>query len=358
MVSGVEPAPAPAERAAAAVPDRPLASLFVTGFNQADTIREALEAALAQTWRPLDLLFSDDASEDATFEIMREVAERHQGREAEGLSVRVRRSAVNGGLVDNVNRAVAACRGELIAMSGGDDVSEPHRVETLMRAWLDSGRRAHLLHSDAAVIDARGAVVGARPANAAVLAARRPRDFMALDRCVLGAVMAWSREMFEIFGPMPPEATNEDQVITLRGAFLGPVIHVPEALVRWRTGGASWAGPDMLRHPFGPRLKFAHWRAGGARAALVDLARAPIDAEEAAAVRAEAERVAAHVGLEAELGRRPWPGRLALAPRALALALRARSRRPAVLLLKHLLRGPYARWWEARHGAPRAGDPA
>lgn len=337
-------------------PERPLVTFFVTGFNQSDTIDAAMDGALAQTWRPLEVIFSDDASADDTLARMQAKAAAHQGS-GDGLSVRVLQAGRNGGIAAHVNRVMAQARGELAVMAGGDDVSEPQRAARLVELWLASGRRAHLLHSDARVIDASGAPVLRRPPPD-LLAARRPRDVLALERNVLGAVMAWSREMFEIFGPLPAAAAAEDQPITYRGAFLGPIAYAPEPLVRWRTGGVSWAAPGLLQHPFGPRLRFARWQAGGALCALADLAHAPLDPEEAAACRAIARAKAARFGLEATLGGASWPGRAALAPRAMALAARERRPWPLTLLAKHLLRGPYGRWWERRYGIRLEGPRA
>ena len=352
MVSGVEPSPASAERAAAAVPDRPLASLFVTGFNQADTIREALEAALAQTWRPLDLLFSDDASEDGTFEIMREVAERHQGREAEGLSVRVRRSTVNGGIIDNVNRVMEAAQGELIVMAGGDDVSAPHRVVRLVEAWEGSGRGAHLLHSAAAVIDVGGRPTGARrSAHPALLAARSPAEVLASPRTALGATMAWTRALFDRFGPLPREALVEDPLLTLRASLLGPIVYVDEPLVSWREGGVSWTPPRVSARErlYGAPLRLARWRSAACRAFLKDLER--LGGPDRDAARDLASAQADHLGLQVDLADAGRIGRLALLPRALAAALRTGSSRPAKLALQYLFDAPYMRLRDGRGGA-------
>lgn len=359
MVSGVEPSPDSAERAARAVPDRPLASLFVTGYNQADTIREALEGALAQTWRPLDLLFSDDASSDATFDIMREVAERHQGREDEGLSVRVRRSARNGGLVDHVNRATAVCRGGLIAMAGGDDISRPDRVARLVEAWEASGPpggRALLLHSAAEVIDEAGRPIGRRGTREALLGQVSAAQVMRTEAAALGAAMAWDRRLFDIFGPIPASTPNEDILLTFRATMLGPVIFVDDTLIRWRAGGISWTTPETMMQPFGKRLRFVRLRAGAHRAALEDLARVEVP-DRATLVEIARERARLH-GFEEGLIDAPWLARLAAGPRAFSLAMEMGTTYFPRVWLRHLFRGPYRVWWAWRTRRTRIAEAA
>lgn len=45
-------------------------SFVVLAYNQQDSIAEAMRAALAQDYPPIEVLISDDCSTDCTFEIM------------------------------------------------------------------------------------------------------------------------------------------------------------------------------------------------------------------------------------------------------------------------------------------------
>ena len=46
---------------------RPLVSMLVIAYNQAQQIGDAVRSALAQTYEPLEIIVSDDASSDATY---------------------------------------------------------------------------------------------------------------------------------------------------------------------------------------------------------------------------------------------------------------------------------------------------
>ena len=52
--------------------ERPLVSMTVICYRAERFVREAIEGALAQTYSPLEIIISDDASSDRTFEIIQE----------------------------------------------------------------------------------------------------------------------------------------------------------------------------------------------------------------------------------------------------------------------------------------------
>ena len=227
--------------AASGMGDRPLASLLVLGFNQERHTRAVVEAAFAQTYRPLEIVLSDDGSADRTFEIMREMAEGYRGPHRVVLS----RNEPNRGIVGNVNRMMELSRGALVVKNDGDDLSEPRRVERLVEAWEAGGRRDHLLVSDAVRIDEEG-----RPAGELRLAEPGPLSMRALfaeptpwavvsrNLFALGASMAWTRAVFDRFGPIDERAVVEDSVIPFRATVLGGVAHVEGAA--WCA--TAWAG--------------------------------------------------------------------------------------------------------------------
>ncbi len=91
-------------------------------YNHELFVREALESVLAQHYPNLEVVVSDDASADRTPEILREYAARYPD------VVRIRLGATNVGIVSNSNRALAACTGEYIAWTAGDDVMLPGKL--------------------------------------------------------------------------------------------------------------------------------------------------------------------------------------------------------------------------------------
>lgn len=198
-------------------------------------MRAAVEAALAQTWTPLQVILSDDGSTDRTYAIMEELAAAYDGRH----KIHLNRNQHNLGIGGHVNRVMELAQGDLVVAAAGDDISVPHRTATITAAWLASGRRAMSLHSAVIEMDGEGQLGVVRPfmdpeaLNDAAGVARRGIG-------LLGASHAWAREVFVRFGPLMHAVVNEDKVIPFRSAMLGEVAYITEPLVHYRVGQSTW----------------------------------------------------------------------------------------------------------------------
>src|SRR5215813_7917677 len=122
---------------------RPLLTFAIAALNQERFIREAVEAAFAQTYSPLEIILSDDCSEDRTFEIMCEMARDYRGPHRIVLNRNPVRRSIGG----HINRILEVSKGELILAAAGDDVSLPHRAQATYEGWEASGRKPTSIHA-------------------------------------------------------------------------------------------------------------------------------------------------------------------------------------------------------------------
>ena len=97
----------------------PRVSVLMTTYNGADFIARSIDSVLAQTWQDFELLVVDDASTDATPDIL------HACRDPR---LRIVRHEQNRGIVAARNAAFAAASGEFIAALDHDDLSHPERL--------------------------------------------------------------------------------------------------------------------------------------------------------------------------------------------------------------------------------------
>src|SRR5712672_4304281 len=104
---------------------KPLLTFALAALNQERFIREAVEAAFAQTYSPLEIILSDDCSEDRTFEIMCEMAKAYRGPHRIVLNRNPVRRSIGG----HINRIMEVSQGELILAAAGDDISLPRRTQ-------------------------------------------------------------------------------------------------------------------------------------------------------------------------------------------------------------------------------------
>jgi alpha-1,3-rhamnosyltransferase len=102
---------------------RPLVSVVVLTYNQHDLVTETLDSIAAQSHPAVEIVVSDDHSTDRTIDVVRE-----WGRRNPEARLVVVSSEVNTGTSANINRGVAASRGEWIKILAGDDLLVPHAI--------------------------------------------------------------------------------------------------------------------------------------------------------------------------------------------------------------------------------------
>ena len=212
----------------------PRASLLLLAYNQERFIEAAARSCLDQEGEPLEIVFSDDASSDASYEILRRVAAEYRGPHR----VVVRRNETNLGITGHYNRLLDASCGKLLITAAGDDTSHRERAARLLAAWDATDRRADLIASHLVDVDAAGVEHGVLKvddlaASGGVDGWLRHRPF------IIGAGHAFTRRMMKTFGPLDPAMHHEDQVMLFRALALGGAVTVDAPLVRYRRGGAS-----------------------------------------------------------------------------------------------------------------------
>ena len=114
-----------------AVTGGPLISVIMPAWNAEKTLRAAADSILAQSWRNLELLIMDDASEDGTWGVMQEIAARDS-------RVKIFRNKINVGPYVAKNIAVTMAQGEWITGHDADDWAHPQRLEHHMKEILTS----------------------------------------------------------------------------------------------------------------------------------------------------------------------------------------------------------------------------
>ena len=199
--------------------NKPLVSLCITCYNQAEYIRESVQSAFEQTYSPLEIVISDDCSTDGTDKIIEEMIAIYNGPH----KVLFNRNETNLYVCKNYEKAFRLAHGELLITGAGDDISLPNRVERIVKAWLDSGREATYITHAFIAIDKNGHE----------LYTGGPWEV----RTQLGATTAYSSNIVKLFGDIPftPDI-YEDGIFSLRAFALGSVVSLREPLSKWRIG--------------------------------------------------------------------------------------------------------------------------
>jgi glycosyltransferase involved in cell wall biosynthesis len=218
-------------------------SLRVTALvpchNAANFLGETLAALAAQSWSDLEILIGDDASGDATPEIIAAFAARHP-------QCRVIRQRRNLGWRQHLNLLMAEAGGEAMFFAFHDDLVAPDYAESLARALL-ADPAAILAFSDMTVEELDGSVSAERFTRF-----DRPGSAFSRGRIMAGFPPGWwvpNRGLFRAaafrqLGGIPGHAAGQfsaDWLWLLKLALHGPFVRVPRPLAfkRYRPGSVT-----------------------------------------------------------------------------------------------------------------------
>lgn len=129
-------------------------TVLVPTFNHAQFIEDALRSVLSQDHPDFTIVVGDDASTDATADIVEEVARDHPDR------VRLLRSRTNSGIAHNFNRLLGCVDGEFFAWLGGDDLMLPGKLSRQAELLQSRPEAAGSVHDAEVFESGSGRVLG------------------------------------------------------------------------------------------------------------------------------------------------------------------------------------------------------
>ncbi len=214
----------------------PLVSLIICCHNRADLLPQTLESALAQHYRPVEIIVLDDGSEDGTEVLMKGYGDRIRYHRQPNQGIAVARS-----------NACRLAKGEYITFLDDDDLIPPNRIEWLLEA-LNRHPKAVFSVGDLEYIDEFGRPTGRRWLPENYYGTQEPILFEKGDEAVLWPRVAalphttlFRRVDGEAIGWFDPRyrTAGEDKDFYARLGKLGPVVYVPKVVSLYRQGHHS-----------------------------------------------------------------------------------------------------------------------
>lgn len=249
-----------------------LATFALMSFNQEAFIEKALEAALAQTYQPLEIIVSDDCSTDESATRIRRIVDAYTGPHSVVVNVNKR----NLGIGQHVNLIARMARGRILILAGGDDVSAPDRAAQVMDRWGSSCPRPSAVFCAARLISREGALTGR---IVPVIARSRSTEelilFKGLRRTLaLGACGAYDLDLFKSFGDLDTDLPIEDIPLLIRASMSNGVSYLDQDLVDYRQNSSVWkpvrTGAESRADRSRRRLAYTEARLKTARQVLKD----------------------------------------------------------------------------------------
>lgn len=130
-------------------------SIVLATHNGAAFLARQLESLLSQTLPPIEIVVGDDASADATLDILEDFAARSE------VPIKVHRNIPALGFRENFLATCAQAQGEWIAFCDQDDVWHTEKLAACARHFDESG--VVMITHAADLIDAEGRIIGRFP---------------------------------------------------------------------------------------------------------------------------------------------------------------------------------------------------
>ena len=238
--------------------DRPLVTFALFAYNQEEYIREAVKAAFAQTYEPLEIILSDDCSSDRTFEIIQEMAAAYEGPH----EVRVRRSTVNVGAGPHVSAVLAESNGEYIAFAAGDDISVEDRIDyainTIRKITKNEKDSINVSFLSALTfIDEGGTEFGTQEVpkgwnktfyidTSSTIFTFNISNLLNGSLTTSGPSRIIHRDVYTLFGGIGDDCFTEDIIYLFRTALVGNVLYSDKQTIRYRKHRNSLSAPATL----------------------------------------------------------------------------------------------------------------
>lgn len=217
-------------------------SVALCTHNGARFVREQVLSILSQSLLPHEIVLSDDASTDATVEIVKQLIE----PTSVTLTVLLNSPAL--GVTKNFEQAIRACTGDLVALCDQDDVWHPERLAKLVALFATSAETL-LVHGDARRVDEAGKALDHSLFESLEISEADLEQVEAGDafaaylrrNLATGATTVFRRALAEAASPFP-DAWVHDEWLASIAAAMGRVGVTRERLVDYRQHGANEIG--------------------------------------------------------------------------------------------------------------------
>lgn len=133
-----------------------LVSVIIPVYNCKRYVSIAIESVRMQSWRNIELIIIDDASDDGTTELLKKVMD------ARAAEVKLIFRLKNGGPAAALNDGIRESKGDYIKWLSADDVLYPNGIQDMMLFGVEDHKEKSknaIFYSDYDIIDDRGGII-------------------------------------------------------------------------------------------------------------------------------------------------------------------------------------------------------
>lgn len=221
-------------------------SVALISYNGVEYIEEQLLSILNQTVKPDEVIISDDGSTDGTIELIQRIIEEYSA-----LDIKITLLTDNPihGISSNMNWALMHTSGDIIFISGQDDVWFKNKIKSTLKVY-DNKQDAKVVITNALMIDANGekypklfcerfiSSLGVDDGFSIKVDRSKYLESAESDALVSGPVLSFKRSLLELIIPIPPSIL-EDQWIEFVGLAEDSLYFLNEKTTCYRIHNSS-----------------------------------------------------------------------------------------------------------------------
>jgi len=225
-------------------------SIALTTYNGEQYIREQLDSIVRQTMLPDELVISDDASVDSTFDIIKDF------ERSAPFPVKLQINQKRLGSTLNFESAIRACSGDIIFLCDQDDVWYPDKIARIEECFVNNPK-AGAVFTDADIVDQNLQSYGSKLWKKGRFSSREQGLVNESDAftvllkhsVVTGATMAFRSKYRDFLVPIPGIWIHDAWIAFLISASSN-LIAIPTPLIAYRQHssnqiGVSYSGKNL-----------------------------------------------------------------------------------------------------------------
>ncbi|RRS30905.1 MAG: family 2 glycosyl transferase [Epsilonproteobacteria bacterium (ex Lamellibrachia satsuma)] len=202
-------------------------SIITSVYNNKETIAEAIESVLSQTYDNIEYIVVDGASADGTMDVIKQYADK--------ITTFV--SEPDNGIYDGLNKGVALATGDVVGFLHSDDLFEDeHVVAKIAEAFQES--KADSIYGDLTYVSKEDTSKVVRFWKSGIFSINKlKRGWMPPH-----PTFYVKREVYEKYGAFDTSfkiAADYDSILRFLGKEKISTHYIPEVLIKMRVGGAS-----------------------------------------------------------------------------------------------------------------------
>lgn len=213
---------------------RPTIAVLLATYNGEKYLKQQLDSIFSQTYPHFKLYISDDASVDATPELIRSYRQKYPRK------IFYTNNEQNIGYVKNFEKLIKEVSEEYIALSDQDDIWCQNKLELQMLQMQKLEKRhknrACMVHSDLYMVDESGKILSEPYFKYRAYKLKPSKDVgHILGPCgVIGNTILFNKKLAEIILPFPDQLDTHDYWIAVNNEFFGVRKTISGALVKYR----------------------------------------------------------------------------------------------------------------------------